>query len=583
MRSSLASARPCLPLVFLSLGGTLLPLTGTELNGYTVNASGAAIYTIDPGSTIQVQNHIVSSSPGTFPSTGININDFVGANTFYSAGHTGTNATMLNLEAGHVWGGHESLGHTLQNPNAAAGALNEADRHATWVGAAMGGRLGGSLPGGYQQGIAHGATLRSSALATSWSGSAYALNFGFSAASSLNHAASVLGQANVANSSFGFIDASSSSGFGVAFDGVTRANPRTTWVFSAGNSGPGGNTVGAPASGYNGISVGATGPGNGYTTVASFSSRGPQDYADPENGTISGVRAPVDILAPGQSLTLAFYGGQTGGNGTSLSGSTLTAGTDLYSDNVAGTSFAAPIVAGGATLLNDASISLGMGQNSRESRVIKAVLMNSADKLAGWTNNPTVISGASVTTQGVDFAQGAGQMNLTKAYAQYTGGVQDVAGSGGGAIATVGWDYGGFGNELADNDYAFTTVLLGGTDFTATLAWFRDRTYNPDTFIVADVSFANLDLQLWDSTFTTLFASSEGLYDSNEHLSLTIPATGSYGIRVSRKDNMFGALAGVEYGLAWSATAIPEPTYTLMLAMVALGTALRRRSIPVSR
>jgi hypothetical protein len=575
MINSQASSCPSLPLIFLAFGGTLLPLVGVELGGYTINASGAAIYTINPSSTIQVRNHIVSSSPSAF--TGININDFVGANTFYSAGYTGTNATMLNLEAGHVWSGHESLGHTVQNTNAASGALNEADRHATWVGAAMGGRLGGSVPGGHQQGIAHGATLRSSALATSWSGNAYATGFSFSAESSLNHAASVLGQAHVANSSFGFTDASSSNPFSWAFDAITQANPRTTWVFSAGNSGPGANTVGAPASGYNGISVGATGPGNGYTTVASFSSRGPQDYFDPDNGTIAGVRAPVDILAPGETLTLAFYGGQTGGNRTSLSGSTLIPGTNLYSGNVAGTSFAAPIVAGGATLLNDASISLGMDQNSRESQVIKAVLMNSADKLAGWTNNSTVISGASVTTQGVDFVQGAGQMNLTKAYAQYLGGVQDVAGSGGGTIGAVGWDYGGFGSTLANNDYAFTTDLLGGTDFTATLAWFRDRFYDSIGGTAADVSFANLDLQLWDSTFTTLFASSEGLYDNNEHLSLTIPSTGSYGIRVSRDANMFGALAGLEYGLAWSATPVPEPSSTLMLAAAALGTALRRR------
>lgn len=576
MNSSKLSRVPSLFLVFLSLGGALLPLMGVQLDGYTVNASGAAIFTINPNSTIQAQNQIVSSSPGTF--TGININNFVGANTFYSAGYTGTNATMLNIEAGHVWSGHESLGHTVQNTNAALGALNEADRHATWVGAAMGGRIGGSFPGAYQQGIAHGATLRSSALATEWVGSAYATGFDFSVESSLDHAASVLGQANVANSSFGFTDASSSTAFAWAFDAITQANPRTTWVFSAGNSGPGGNTVGAPASGYNGISVGATGPGNGYTTVASFSSRGPQDYFDPVNGTIAGVRAPVDILAPGQTLTLAFYGGQTGGNGIALPGSTLDAGTNLYSGSVAGTSFAAPIVAGGATLLNDASLSLGMGQNSRESRVIKAVLMNSADKLAGWTNNPTVISGASVTTQGVDFVQGAGQMNLTKAYTQYIGGVQDVVGSGGGAIGAVGWDFGGFEGALANNDYAITINLLGGTDFTATLAWFRDRTYVPGSFVASDVSFANLNLQLWDSAFTTMFASSEGLYDSNEHLSLSIPATGSYGIRVARTNNMFGALAGLEYGLAWSATAIPEPSYTLMLGTAALvGTLLRRR------
>lgn len=563
----------CLRLAWV---GLLFPQPCFAQNDYTLNAQGAAVFTIDPGATFQAQNQIVSSLPSEF--TGININEFVGANRFYSAGYTGTNATMLNMEAGHVWSGHESLGHTQQNTNLGSGALNEVDRHATWVGAAMGGRLSGPGSGEYQRGIAYGATLKSSAIATGWSGSAYSGSFGISVDSSLNHAASVLGQANVANSSWGFTDPEGSSPFAIAYDAITQSNSRTSWVVSAGNSGPDANTVGASASGYNGISVGATGPGDGYTTVATFSSRGPQDYWDPVRGTVAGVRAPVDILAPGQDLTLAFYGGQTGGNRTSLPGSTLSPGSDLYSGGVAGTSFSAPIVAGGATLLNDASISLGMGANSRESRVIKAVLMNSADKLAGWTNNSTVILGASVTTQGVDFVQGAGQMNLTKTYDQYLGGTMDLSGIAGGVVGALGWDFGGFGNTLANNDYTFTTMLLGGTDFTATLAWFRDRSYDALALEVADVAFANLDLQLWDSTFTTLFASSESDYNNKEHLSLTIPTTGNYGIRVSRTSNMFGAVAGLDYGLAWAATAIPEPSsFLLLVTSAAVGSVFFRR------
>jgi hypothetical protein len=576
MKKPLSAAARTHSCLCLALAGMLLPPACFAQIDYTINAQGAGIYTIDPGATVHAQNHIITNVPSSF--SGPSINNFLGADRFYSAGYTGTNATMLNIEAGHVWSGHESLGHTLENTNPGSGALNEADRHATWAGAMMGGRLGGASPGEYQRGIAYGATLRSSALATSWSGSAYSLNFSFNVETSLNHAASVLGQANVANSSWGFTDAASSVGYAVAFDAITQTNSRTTWVFSAGNSGPGTNTVGAPASGYNGISVGASAPGNTYDTVASFSSRGPQDYWDPLHGTVTGVRAPVDILAPGQNLTLAFYGGQTGGNGTSLSGSTLTAGSDLYSTSVAGTSFAAPAVAGGATLLNDASIALGMDPNSRESRVIKAVLMNSADKLAGWTNNSTVIAGASVTTQGVDFVQGTGQMNLAKAYDQYLGGTMDLVGSAGGVIDALGWDFGGFGNTPGNNDYTFTTALLGGTDFTATLAWFRDRTYDPNTLAVADVAFANLDLQLWDAAFSTLIASSESDYNSKEHLSLTIPSTGNYGIRVSRTSNMFGTLAGLDYGLAWAATPVPEPSpYMLLLTGAGAGAVFFRR------
>jgi glycosyltransferase involved in cell wall biosynthesis len=98
--------------------------------------------------------------------------------------------------------------------------------------------------------------------------------------------------------------------------------------------------------------VAALGTANAFDGVASFSSRGPQTFGYYTNGgyvTVAGVRAAVDLAAPGESLTSAFYGGQTGGNNTSLAGS-VNAGTSsaAYSQGLDGTSFAAPIVAGGA-------------------------------------------------------------------------------------------------------------------------------------------------------------------------------------------------------------------------------------------
>lgn len=46
---------------------------------------------------------IVSSDGGSNPPfTGINIGNFIGANTFYTAGYTGARAVIANIEAGVV-------------------------------------------------------------------------------------------------------------------------------------------------------------------------------------------------------------------------------------------------------------------------------------------------------------------------------------------------------------------------------------------------------------------------------------------------------------------------------------------------
>ena len=64
------------------------------------------------------------------------------------------------------------------------------------------------------------------------------------------------------------------------------------------------------------MSVAALGPNPPYDRPASFTSGGPNDYADPVNGTKIDARQVVDIAAPGENLSAAYYGGETGGNGT---------------------------------------------------------------------------------------------------------------------------------------------------------------------------------------------------------------------------------------------------------------------------
>ena len=126
-------------------------------------------------------------------------------------------------------------------------------------------------------------------------------------------------------------------------DGLINANG-TVGVFAAGNGGPSANTVLAPGAGYNSITVAALAFGssaNPYNSVPNFSSRGPNDFAlatsPTTTTTIPGVRAVIDIAAPGQTLTLANLNSSSDPNN--------------YASNNAGTSFAAPLVAGGASLV----------------------------------------------------------------------------------------------------------------------------------------------------------------------------------------------------------------------------------------
>ncbi|MGB0766765.1 MAG: PEP-CTERM sorting domain-containing protein [Phycisphaeraceae bacterium] len=555
---------------------------------------GATQYTASADYTIQAQGHIVSSNPDTF--TGPSINNIVGADRFYNAGFTGSGVVASNIEAGHAWSGHSTLGHISAFVEGGSGSqLGEIDRHATWAAHAMGGRNSGLFGSNdFEAGIAPGADLRSGAIATSWSGTPYSLSFSISAATYFSaYASSVVGfgAADVINSSWGFTDPTGTNYFTSVIDGLAAQNPNTTQVFSAGNNGAA-NTVGGAGSGYNSITVGALeNGGNSYDQIVNFSSHGPQDYFDNVSGLVTGVRAPVDIAAPGQNLTLAFYGGATGGN----AGGTTGGGPTSYSGGVGGTSFSAPIVAGGVALMKDAAdsfVASGTGINgsgsalpstATDTRVIKAALLNAADKVrrdngSAWDNGQSLVSGVVTTTQSLDYESGAGGMNLDKTFDQYLTGQTDILGTAGGVSAEDrGWDYATVGSVGQSTDIVLTSVFEGGTEFTATLAWFRDRETNASTSSTTDLAYADLDLQIWDATFTTLIAESISDYNPVEHLHFTLDSDTALGLRVNFDEMRFGTENDVVYGLAWNGTLIPEPSSLILLCFGGLLAVRRRR------
>ncbi len=297
---------------------------------FNYNRKSPAVIEFDPDAVVEARSAYVNGSisaeaPGPF--LGTDINSLLGARTFYNPGYTGTNSLMANIEMGHIWNGHETLTHVLQIPNHPA-ALNEFDRHATSVGMIQGGRRGGTSPGLYQQGMAPDAQLYSGAVATQWNGERHTNSFSVSNATTFDQyrrafltGMNALGRrADVINSSWSEgSNAASANGtttFALGLDGFANANPHTLFVASSGNFGSGPDTVFSPASGYNNLSVAALGPNPPYGRAWVSSSGGPNSYADPVNGTASGARQVVDIAAPGQNLSSAYYGGETGGNGT---------------------------------------------------------------------------------------------------------------------------------------------------------------------------------------------------------------------------------------------------------------------------
>lgn len=563
-----------------SFAQTIHPV-GVRPTSTTVNDSGQGI-------------SLISSSSGSLggPWNGLNIADVIRADRFYNNGFNGSRSIVSNVEGGLIWNGHETLGHVStflysNHPSVAGTAIGQFDRHATWVGQNLGGR-GANV---YQQGIAPGSELWSGGIATSygsppWSNSwGWSTGFAFTAPYEQSMLTGVGGRtADVVNSSWGFADPNNFNVFAVSLDGMVKQSGKTL-VFAAGNSGPTTNSVNNPGNGFNAIVVGALGPDTGgYQTISNFSSRGPSDYYGPD-GQFNATRARVDITAPGESMTLAFYGGVTGGNqgGTDPSGGA----NNFYSFNAAGTSFASPTVAGGAALIVDAGKAMLGADEAIDGRVVKSVLQTSADKTVGWNNGQTLVSGAWLTTQALDYTYGAGRMNLDKAFDVYTAGTKNVVGNGGGSIQALGWDS-AVVSENSQNDYLFASNLEGGTTLTATLNWFVNSTYNGNFAggainTTAD-SFTNLGLELWSTTggtATTLIAGSNAMFINTQQIYVSIPQTGSYMLRVKWLGERYDFVgnSNERYALSWlgTAAAVPEPASMAALGLGALALLRRRK------
>ncbi|MBX3421148.1 MAG: S8 family serine peptidase [Pirellulaceae bacterium] len=546
------------------------------------------------------QPGVSSSNGGPTVFRGLDINELLGAYRFYDSGWSGFNSIVATVEGTVPDVNHQTMGNVTERfygTGVSSSYQGNNHNHPTAVSHALSGTLGSdpTSTSYFGYGIAYDAVTWAGAISTGFAsdGGYFLTNASTASVYSVIMHSGVGGRtADVINSSWWFGDWTGNHRDTIGVDGLASRTGKLL-VNIAGNAGPGPNTVRGFGAGYNGITVGALDGdlgANSYSMLASASGRGPNDVAfasQPNNWSLiestHSQRATVDLVAPGGQLTLARP----------------SSGPNFYGVNLSGTSFAAPLVAGGAGLVIDAGRDVFGTTQSVDARVVKAVLLNSATQLPGWNNGQTLVGSIVTTTQALDFGQGAGRMNLDAAYDQYltaTHGGQastaDVAGidqGSLGAVGAVGWDFGRV-NALSVNSYHIESPLAGDSWLTATLTWFVDR--NPGA--LADFSgageehFANLDLSVFEFDNLTdrnrlrTVAESISLFNTVEHLRFSIVASGYYGIEVRYTDAHWNFVGQTQatYGLAWHGVAIPNPTSLLLLMeSIALSVLFRVRGV----
>jgi autotransporter-associated beta strand protein len=510
------------------------------------------------------------------------VNDLVGWRDYFGAGYQGASTVIANVESGLVWYGHEAFARPSNAPTSLTtftntNSLNQLDFHATMVGHVLAGSGYVAGTNGAQYtfvglGMASEAALVSAAVATGFSASSVG-SFSTSYDSVITpYKAFFTGtgtaRADVINSSWGGSDPAAASDEALALDGLAALNSQVAFACSAGNGDS--EPAGWPGSGFNSIAVGSLG-GNNFLVSSEFSSRGLSDFYNPVTGTVvTNARVAVDIAAPGEYMVLAAYLGNSGGIGASTNPAIRALlqqppPTNLYFLNMDGTSFSSPIVAGGIALLKDVAkthpfLNLTADTNALDTRVVKSVIMAGSRETFAWDNGQNVTSNGVVrTAQALDAAAGAGAFHLGPSTTTYFFGTTDVADEIGGTIGASGWDFGTIALG-GTNSYIFEGSFISDVELTVSLNWFAGRTFDSSTDLGADLSFADLNLEVWEidsGLFTTKVGESLTIYNNAEFLRLDLTAGKTYGLRVLLPSFVFNTTGttNADYGLAWIAQA----------------------------
>jgi subtilisin family serine protease len=246
-------------------------------------------------------------------------------------------------------------------------------------------------------------------------------------------------------------------------------------------------------------------------------------------------------------------------------------------DKVSGTSFAAPQITGSVALLQEfgdrqfRQSQPNWSLDSRRHEVIKAVLLNSAEKIedsgdglrlgmkrtALTKDNRTWLESDAYRDNAVplDIQLGTGLLDTFRAYQQFSAGEWSWESS----VPIMGWDYNNL-NARSSVDYQLDEPLVEGSFASVTLTWDRlvelnDKNNNKEYDIgetFSDRGLNNLDIYLMpvgeDDESKSVCASVSEV-DSVEHIFCQIPQTGTYKIRVRYRQQVNQNIQ--PYALAW--------------------------------
>ena len=328
----------------------------------------------------------------------------------------------------------------------------------------------------------------------------------------------------------------------------------------AGNQGKGGIPI--PTDNFNGVNVAFSSRRGGVfnkVDVANLAgaNQGVSGKLAGREFDLNGRRA-ISLVAPGNNIPLLNPDGKL--------------------NKVTGTSFAAPQVTATVALLQEfADRQMRTKQphwsiDSRHHQVMKAVLLNSADKIQDSGDGLRLgMSRTLIDKQNqnwldsdaykdpkipLDAQMGAGHLSAFRAYQQFSAGQWQPSA----AVPAIGWDYHAV-DTGASVDYVLAKPLKQASFVAITLSWDRlvelnDKNKNQQYDVgenFRDRGLNNLDLYLVKADAQNSDAgavcSSISQIDSVEHIFCPIAAAGNYKIRVQIRQKLNEVTQ--PYSLAW--------------------------------